>query len=89
MPRLRAESSATIDASPEQVYDMIADYQHSHARILPKENFRDLKVEQGGKGAGAIISFISRSGGVERAIYKKELAQLASVASEHAGAGAG
>ena len=153
MPHLRAESSTTIDAPPERVYAIISDYHHGHPRILPKENFRDLKVEQGGVGAGTIITFTSRSGGVERhyrmqvseprpgvlveqdlsssltttftvapldggarsqvtiatewdaskglmglverlfyppamrAIYKKELAQLAAVASEHAGAG--
>ncbi len=66
MPRLRAESSATINAAPERVYDIIADYRNTHPLILPQENFRDLKIEQGGKGAGTIISFISRSGGMER-----------------------
>ncbi len=66
MPRLRAESSAPIDAPPDRVYAILADYRDSHPRILPKANFRDLKVEQGGKGAGTIISFVSRSGGVER-----------------------
>lgn len=66
MTRLRAESSATIDAPPDHVYNIIADYRNTHPLILPKENFRDLKVEQGGKGAGTIISFVSRSAGVER-----------------------
>jgi hypothetical protein len=66
MPRLHAESSATINATAERVYAIIADYRNTHPLILPKENFRDLKVEQGGKGAGTIISFVLRSGGVER-----------------------
>lgn len=66
MPRLRAEYSASIDAAPEHVYSILSDYQTTHPLILPKENFHDLKVEQGGKGAGTIISFVSRSGGVNR-----------------------
>lgn len=66
MPRLRAESSATIPAAPDRVYSILSDYRTTHPLILPKENFKDLKVEQGGKGAGTIISFTSRSGGVER-----------------------
>lgn len=66
MPRLRAESSATIPASPDRVYAIIADYRNTHHLILPKENFHSLKVEQGGKGAGTVISFVSRSAGMER-----------------------
>jgi hypothetical protein len=66
MSRLRAESSATIDAPPERVYAIIADYRNSHPRILPKENFRDLKVEEGGVGEGTIVTFTSVSGGVKR-----------------------
>lgn len=66
MTRLRAESSAIIDASPEQVYAIIADYRNGHPRILPEENFSSLEVEQGGVGAGTVIRFISRAGGRER-----------------------
>ncbi len=66
MARIRAASSAIIDAPPEQVYAIITDYRTGHPRILPKEHFRDLQVEQGGVGAGTIITFALRSGGSER-----------------------
>jgi hypothetical protein len=66
MARLRADSSRVIDARPDAVYDILADYRNTHPRILPGEYFKDLKVEEGGRGAGTVISFRLRSGGVER-----------------------
>src|SRR3712207_2626343 len=68
MARLHAEASATIDAPPEVVYDILADYREGHPKILPPENFSDLQVEQGGRGEGTIVSFKSRVGGVERTL---------------------
>lgn len=67
MRQIHAESTAVIDARPEEVYAIVADYRHSHALILPKENFRDLQVEAGGQGAGTIITFRSGALGVMRA----------------------
>src|SRR5215203_1289513 len=66
MTRIRAEASAIIDARPEDVYAVIGDYRDGHPHILPKENFRDLKVEEGGKGAGTVVSFVTISGGMKR-----------------------
>ena len=48
--------SARIEASPERVYNVIRDYHHGHPRILPKQ-FSNLRVEEGGVGAGTRIRF--------------------------------
>ena len=48
-------ASALIPASPEDLYAIIADYQHGHPQILPKPPFVSLDVEQGGVGAGTVI----------------------------------
>jgi Polyketide cyclase / dehydrase and lipid transport len=65
MPRIRVEASADVNAKPEDVYALLADYRHGHPLVLPKEHFLDLQVEAGGQGAGTIITFRLRSGGIE------------------------
>jgi hypothetical protein len=55
MDTVRVESSAVIDASPAEVYAIFADYRNAHPQILPKPYFGDLKVEQGGIGAGTVF----------------------------------
>jgi hypothetical protein len=55
MDTVRVESSAVIDASPAEVYAIFADYRNAHPQILPKPYFGDLKVEQGGVGAGTVF----------------------------------
>ncbi|MCC6455833.1 MAG: SRPBCC family protein [Caldilineaceae bacterium] len=54
MDTVRTESSAVIDAPPAEVYAIFADYRNAHPQILPKPYFGDLKVEQGGVGAGTV-----------------------------------
>jgi Polyketide cyclase / dehydrase and lipid transport len=49
-------ASADMDAPPDRVYAIIADYHNGHPHILPKQ-FRNLTVEKGGVGAGTIIRF--------------------------------
>jgi len=44
--------SKKINASPDVVYSIIADYNNAHPKILPKPPFVSLKVEKGGIGAG-------------------------------------
>lgn len=56
MAEYRIERSAVIEAPPERVYGIVADYRDGHPRILPKQ-FHDLVVEQGGVGEGAVIRF--------------------------------
>ena len=48
-----------INAAPERVYAIIADYRNGHPHILPR-HFSGLTVEQGGTGAGTIIRFQMR-----------------------------
>jgi hypothetical protein len=49
------EVSSVIDARPEELYEVIADYQVGHPAILPRQYFTELVVEQGGQGAGTVI----------------------------------
>ena len=49
-------AAAFIEAAPERVYSIIADYRNGHPRILPGE-YDGLIVERGGLGAGTIIRF--------------------------------
>lgn len=67
MSKVYVEVEGVIDALAQEVYDIIADYEHGHPHILPKEHFSDLVVEEGGKGAGTIVSFRNKAGGVDRA----------------------
>jgi uncharacterized protein YndB with AHSA1/START domain len=60
VPDIEAEASATIPAPPHVVYRILADYQEGHRSILPPGYFRDLRVEEGGIGAGTRISFEMR-----------------------------
>ncbi len=54
MSVIHAKASAVIEARPEKVYAILADYRVSHPAILPKPYFTDLTVEQGGQGAGTV-----------------------------------
>ncbi len=67
MSKVYIEAEGVVDAPAQKVYEIIADYEHGHPHILPKEHFSDLVVEEGGKGAGTVISFRNKAGGVERA----------------------
>lgn len=60
----RVIASAHIDAPPERVYMVFADYAH-HARILPPQ-FRNLAIERGGVGSGTVITFEVRAFGSVR-----------------------
>jgi hypothetical protein len=50
------EAAAHVDAPPDRVYGIIADYDAGHPSILPKA-FRNFSVERGGVGAGTVIRF--------------------------------
>lgn len=66
MGRVHAEHSALIDAPAEDIYRLIADYRDGHPKMLPEEHFKDLRVAQGGSGAGTVINFVLRAGGADR-----------------------
>ena len=49
-------ATARLNAPPRLVYDTIANYHTGHPRIVPKQ-FSNMRVEQGGIGAGTVITF--------------------------------
>jgi hypothetical protein len=71
MGQINVKAAAVLDARPEDVYATIADYQHGHPNILPKESLYDLQVEQGGYGAGTIIRFKFKALGVEQSFHQR------------------
>ena len=52
-----------IDAAPERVFDILADYRVGHPAILPTRFYTGLAVEQGGYGAGRVSRYGWRAGG--------------------------
>jgi hypothetical protein len=62
---VHVETERRIAAPADLVYRLIADYATHHPAILPPA-FSNLIVEQGGVGAGTIISFDLRLGGRSR-----------------------
>jgi hypothetical protein len=71
MGQITVQAASVLDARPEDVYTTIADYQHGHPNILPKEHIYDLKVEQGGYGAGTIIRFKFKVLGVAQSFHQR------------------
>jgi len=55
-----ATASRIIHVPAERIYNIIADYRDEHPRILPKRYFLSYHVEEGGYGAGTIITFSMR-----------------------------
>lgn len=66
MSGIRVEAKRTVDASPAAVYQFLTDYREKHPSILPPESFVGYTLEEGGTGAGTVISFRIRAGGRER-----------------------
>jgi hypothetical protein len=55
MTPIHVEVSDTINAPPEKVYAVLADYRVGHPAILPKPYFAELALEEGGQGAGTVF----------------------------------
>ena len=55
MSSIYIQESALIPATAKRVYDLLADYEHGHPKILPKPYFMSLEVEEGGQGAGTVF----------------------------------
>src|ERR687885_570924 len=66
MGQIVAETEHLVEADPRRVRAFLTDYRNNRPRILPPEHFRDYRVEQGGDGAGTVISYRLRAGGRER-----------------------
>jgi len=71
MGQISAKAVDILEARPEDVYATIADYHEGHPSILPRKNLYDLRVEQGGYGAGTIIRFKARFLGVEQSFHHR------------------
>src|SRR5947207_2636748 len=71
MGQIKVKAEAVLNALPEDVYATITDYKKGHPSILPKESFYDLQVEEGGYGAGTIMSFNARVLGVEQSFHQR------------------
>ncbi|HET9920748.1 MAG TPA: SRPBCC family protein [Ktedonobacteraceae bacterium] len=65
MSKTRFEASAVIDARPEEIYAVLVDYRDTHPRIVPAGYLYNLKVEEGGYGAGTIFTYSTRIFGIE------------------------
>jgi hypothetical protein len=55
MGQMHVEIAGVIEAPPEAVYAVLADYLEGHPAILPKDYFTELEVEEGGRGAGTVV----------------------------------
>lgn len=66
MSQVVVQTERLIAASPQRVRTFLADYLHNRPLILPPEYFEGYRVEQGGDGAGTVISYRLRAGGRER-----------------------
>lgn len=62
-------ASKRIPAPAENIYHIIADYEHEHPKILPKPYFVGLSVEKGGYGEGTVIDFQMKILGRTQSFY--------------------
>ena len=60
-------ASRVIGASADVAYQLIADYQGGHQRILPAKYFGNLRATKGGYGDGTEIAFEMYPFGMKRA----------------------
>ncbi|MCC7107279.1 MAG: SRPBCC family protein [Chloroflexi bacterium] len=65
MAELYVMAEREIEATAERVYGILADYNQHHPRILPP-SFKELKVLEGGVGAGTVFMLRMEVGGRKR-----------------------
>ena len=83
MRTVSVEAEAVIDAPPDRVYRIIADYRNHHGKILPAA-LTDFVVEEGGVGAGTVIRFKAKlMGRTQAARQRVEEPEPGRVLSEH------
>jgi hypothetical protein len=71
MGQIKVKAEAVLNLRTEDVYTTIADYKKGHPSILPKKSFYDLRVEEGGYGAGTVMSFKARVLGAEQSFHQR------------------
>ncbi|MCX5267808.1 SRPBCC family protein [Streptomyces sp. NBC_00199] len=54
MAQVEATTERVVAADPEQVFDTIADYSGTRAKLLP-EHFSEYEVREGGDGEGTLV----------------------------------
>ena len=69
MDKIHAHATKVIQAPPEKVYAVLANYSQSHPAILPKQVFSDLVVEQGGVGAGTVVRVTMAAPGAKQELH--------------------
>ena len=69
MSRIHAAAAMVIDARPEEIYAILADYRTQHPQVLPRKYFKSLEIEAGGQGAGTVFRTRVRTGGLERSYH--------------------
>jgi hypothetical protein len=58
VPRtVKVEARGAVRAPADRVYNLIADYNTGHPRIVPPKYFQNFNVERGGVGAGTVVTF--------------------------------
>lgn len=62
---VKAESTQVVPASPEAVYDALADYTEVRPAILPAA-YGDYAVVEGGTGAGTVVTYRLSAAGRQR-----------------------
>ncbi len=65
MSKVNVAAERLVDAPSETVYRCLADMRDHHANFLPG-NFSDFTVEEGGVGAGTVITYSVTAGGRTR-----------------------
>ena len=63
---ITVSAERTVAASPDRVYAFVSDYQAARPRILTP-NYVDYRVEEGGTGAGTLVSYRLQAARRERA----------------------
>ncbi len=69
MDKIHAHATKVIEAPPEKVYAVLADYNESHPAILPEHVFSGLVVEQGGIGAGTVVRVTMAAPGKKQELH--------------------
>ncbi|WP_328666959.1 SRPBCC family protein [Streptomyces sp. NBC_00322] len=54
MAQVEATTERIISADAEKVFDALADYENTRAKLLP-EHFSEYEVREGGDGAGTLV----------------------------------
>ncbi|SEK96788.1 SRPBCC family protein, partial [Streptacidiphilus jiangxiensis] len=54
MGQVYAVTERVIEASPERVFDAVADYEKVRPTLLPSQ-YSEYQVREGGRGAGTVV----------------------------------